>query len=318
MLSPLGEAEKKAAMSKIRIGTRGSPLALAQASAVRAALAKAHRIDLEKIEIVTIKTTGDMQRDRSFAESGGKGIFTKEIDDALLSGRVDLSVHSAKDVQTILPQGLVIAAAPPRADPRDAFLSVKAKSLESLPRGAKLGTASVRRQALALRIRPDLKISLLRGNVQTRMDKMKAGECDATILAYAGLQRLGLTEHATEILDPMKYPPAVAQGIIAIETHEDDKKTKAMLAKISHAPSFAALAAERAFLAALDGSCRTPIAGHARIKNGVLKFVGLVITPDGREFAGVSHEGNARDAEKIGKNAGFYLLKRVPAGALSG
>lgn len=305
-------------MTRIRIGTRGSPLALAQATAVRGALAKAHRIDPDDIEIVALKTTGDMQRDRSFEEAGGKGIFTKEIDEALLSGQVDLAVHSAKDVQTILPKNLVIAATPPRADPRDVFLSAKAKSLEALPLGAKLGTASVRRQALALRLRPDLQISLLRGNVQTRMDKMKAGECDATILAYAGLQRLGLTVHATQVLDPMKYPPAVAQGIIAIEARSDDKKTRAMLETINHEDSFAALKAERAYLLALDGSCRAPIAGHAKIERGRLKFVGLVITQDGRKFAGVSHEGNAPDAERIGKEAGDYLLKRAPAGALTG
>jgi hydroxymethylbilane synthase len=305
-------------MTKLRIGTRGSPLALAQATAVRAALGKAHRIAADDIEIVALKTTGDMERERSFAESGGKGIFTKEIDEALLSGQVDLAVHSAKDVQTILPEGLVIAAAPPRADPRDAFLSTKAKSLETLPRGAKLGTASVRRQALALRLRPDLQISLLRGNVQTRMDKMKAGECDATILAYAGLQRLGLTAHATQVLDPMRYPPAVAQGIIAIEARSDDRKTKALLSAITHAESFAALVAERAFLLALDGSCRAPIAGHAKIERGRLRFVGLVITPTGRDFAGVSHEGNIRDAERIGREAGEYLLARAPAGALTG
>jgi hydroxymethylbilane synthase len=305
-------------MTKIRIGTRGSPLALAQAGAVRAALGKAHHIAPEDIEIVALKTTGDIQRGRSFAESGGKGIFTKEIDEALLSGQADLAVHSAKDVQTILPDGLAIAAAPLRADPRDVFLSISAKSLDALPRGAKLGTASVRRQALALRLRPDLQISLLRGNVQTRMDKMKSGACDATILAYAGLQRLGLTSHATEVLDPMKFPPAVAQGIIAIEARSDDKKINSMLAAINHADSFSALTAERAFLLALDGSCRAPIAGHAKIERGRLKFVGLVITQDGRDFAGVSHEGNAQDAAKIGKEAGDYLLKRAPAGALSG
>jgi hydroxymethylbilane synthase len=291
---------------------------LAQAELVRAALAKAHRIEPDEIEIVALKTTGDMERERSFAESGGKGIFTKEIDEALLSGQVDLAVHSAKDVQTILPKGLVIAATPPRADPRDAFLSAKAKSLEALPHGAKLGTASVRRQALALRLRPDLQISLLRGNVQTRMDKMKAGECDATILAYAGLQRLGLTSHAAQVLDPMKYPPAVAQGIIAIEARTGDRKISALLAAINHGESFAALSAERAFLLALDGSCRAPIAGHARIEHGRLQFVGLVITQDGCAFAGVSHEGNARDANKIGKDAGEYLLVRAPAGALTG
>ena len=305
-------------MTRIRIGTRGSPLALVQANALRAALAKAHRLAPEDIEVVTIKTTGDIERDRSFAESGGKGIFTKEIDEALLSGQVDLAVHSAKDVQTILPKKLVIAATPPRADPRDAFLSTKAKTLEALPRGAKLGTASVRRQALALRLRPDLQISLLRGNVQTRIDKMKAGECDATILAYAGLQRLGLTAHVAAVLDPMQYPPAVAQGIIAIEARSDDTKTKALLAAINDAESFAALTAERAFLLALDGSCRAPIAGHAKIERGRIAFVGLVITQDGSKFAGVSHEGNMRDAEKIGREAGEYLLKRAPAGALSG
>jgi hydroxymethylbilane synthase len=305
-------------MKRIRIGTRGSPLALAQATAVRAALAKAGRLDPADIEIVALKTTGDMQRDRPFAESGGKGIFTKEIDEALLSGRVDLAVHSAKDVQTVLPKDLVIAATPPRADPRDAFLSTKARSLETLPHGAKLGTASVRRQALALRLRPDLEISLLRGNVQTRMDKMRAGECDATILAYAGLQRLGLTAHATQVLDPMKYPPAVAQGIIAIETRENDARILPLLAEINHLDSFAALIAERAFLLALDGSCRAPIAGHARIERGRVQFVGLVITQNGRDFAGVSHEGAVRDAERVGREAGAYLLARAPAGALSG
>jgi hydroxymethylbilane synthase len=305
-------------MTKFRIGTRGSPLALAQATLVRGALSKAHGIDPAGIESVEFKTTGDMRRDGSFEAAGGKGIFTKEIDEALLSGQVDLAVHSAKDVQTILPKGLVIAATPPRADPRDAFLSAKATSLETLPRGAKLGTASVRRQALALRLRPDLEISLLRGNVQTRMDKMKAGECDATILAYAGLQRLGLTAHAAQVFDPMKYPPAVAQGIIAIETRENDGRILPLLAEISHLESFAALIAERAFLLALDGSCRAPIAGHAKIERGKLKFVGLVITQDGTRFAGVSHEGNAHDAERIGKEAGEYLLKRAPAGALTG
>jgi hydroxymethylbilane synthase len=305
-------------MKRIRIGTRGSPLALRQAEMVRTAFAEAHRLDLAEIEIVAMKTTGDVRREGSFEQAGGKGIFTKEIDEALLSGRVDLAVHSAKDVQTILAKGLVIAATPPRADPRDAFLSTHAKSLEALPRGAKLGTASVRRQALALRIRPDLKISLLRGNVQTRMDKMNAGECDATILAYAGLQRLGLTSHAAEVLDPMKYPPAVAQGIIAIEARENDGKILPLLAEINHLDSFAALITERAFLLALDGSCRAPIAGHAKIERGRVKFVGLVITQDGKNFAGVSHEGKVRDAEKIGKEAGDWLLKRAPAGALSG
>ncbi len=305
-------------MTRIRIGTRGSPLALKQAEMVRTTLAGTHRLAVEEIEIVPIKTTGDMRREGPFEAAGGKGIFTKEIDEALRSGRVDLAVHSAKDVQTVLPEGLTIAATLPRADSRDAFLSTRVASLETLPRNATLGTASVRRQALALRIRPDLKISLLRGNVQTRMDKMKAGECDATILAYAGLQRLGLTAHAAAVLDPMKYPPALAQGIIAVEAKANDGKILPLLAAINHLDSFAALIAERAFLLALDGSCRAPIAGHARIEGSRLKFVGLVITPDGRAFAGVQHEGAARDALKIGREAGEYLLKRAPSGALSG
>lgn len=303
---------------KFRIGTRGSPLALAQATAVRDAICRAHGLDTNDAEIVPIKTTGDMQRDRPFFESGGKGIFTKEIEEALHNGAIDLAVHSAKDVQTVLAQGLTLAASPERADPRDAFLSAKAKTLDGLPRGAKLGTASVRRQALALRLRPDLEIGLLRGNVQTRMDKMNAGECDATILAYAGLQRLGLTQHATEILDPSRYPPAVAQGIIAIEIRERDERIALMLAAIDHADTSAALAAERAFLKALDGSCKTPIAGHASIENGNLRFSGLVITPDGKEFAEVAREGNVRDAARIGADAGADLLARAPAGALAG
>lgn len=304
--------------STLRIGTRGSPLALAQANAVRDALAGAHGFDTAAIEIVPIRTTGDMARDRPFFESGSKGIFTKEIEEALAAGQIDLAVHSAKDVQTMLADGMMLAASPPRADPRDAFLSVNAGSLSSLPRGAKLGTASVRRQALALRLRPDLEIGFLRGNVQTRMDKMKAGACDATILAYAGLQRLGLTAHATEILDPSQYPPAVAQGIIAIEIRNSDARTENLLAAIDHPETSAALAAERAFLKVLDGSCRTPIAGHATIENGTLRFSGLVITPDGNAFAEVAREGNTADAARIGEDAGRDLLARAPAGALAG
>lgn len=304
--------------ARLRIGTRGSPLALVQAEAVRAALMEAHGYGADAVEIVALRTTGDMERNRPFAESGGKGIFTKEIDEALLGGHVDLAVHSAKDVQTILPPGLVIASSPPRADPRDAFLSALSLRLADLPERATLGSASVRRQALALRLRPDLRISLLRGNVQTRMDKMRAGECDATILAYAGLQRLGLQDRAAEVLDPVVFPPAVAQGIIAIEAREDDAETRGLLAAIDHAETSAARNAERAFLLALDGSCRTPIAGHARIAGGRLAFSGLVITPDGKEFAEVSREGMAADAAKIGTEAGADLLARAPAGALAG
>lgn len=300
----------------LRIGTRGSPLALVQAEAVRLALAAAEGVDPAAIEIVPMRTTGDLSRDRPFSESGGKGIFTKEIDEALLSGRVDVAVHSAKDVQTVLPEGVAIGASPLRADPRDALLSRGRLSLDELPLGARLGTASVRRQALALRLRPDLKISLLRGNVQTRMDKMNAGECDATILAKAGLDRLGLSAHATEALDPRRFPPAVAQGIIAIEMRVNDERTAAVLARIDHAETSAALRTERAFLLALDGSCRTPIAGHASVSDGIIHFTGLVIAPDGVSFAEVARSGNVADAEALGRDAGLDLLQRAPPGAL--
>jgi hydroxymethylbilane synthase len=300
----------------LRIGTRGSPLALVQAEAVRAALAAAEGLDPSAIEIVPMRTTGDLSRDRPFSESGGKGIFTKEIDEALLSGRVDVAVHSAKDVQTVLPAGLAIGASPLRADPRDALLSRGGVLLDALPHGARLGTASVRRQALALRLRPDLQISLLRGNVQTRMDKMNAGECDATILAKAGLDRLGLAMHAAETLDPRRFPPSVAQGIIAIEMREGDARMAAVLAKIDHAETSIALRTERAFLLALDGSCRTPIAGHARVSAGTIDFTGLVIAPDGISFAEVARTGSAADAETLGRDAGLELLRRAPPGAL--
>src|SRR5262245_30699738 len=220
---------------------------------VRARLAAAHGLALERIEVVTIRTTGDMVRDRPLSEVGGKGLFTKEIEEALAAGDVDLAVHSAKDMPTVLPGGLIIAAVLPREDPRDVFISRKASSLRELPAGAVVGTASLRRQALVKRLRPDLEVVPFRGNVETRLRKLDAGEVDATLLALAGLKRLGLADKATATLDAEVFIPAVGQGIIALETRESDATTRALLAAINHADSMTALITERAFLAVLDG-----------------------------------------------------------------
>jgi hydroxymethylbilane synthase len=295
----------------LRIGTRGSPLALAQARQVRALLAQAHGLDPERIALEIIRTTGDVIRDRPLSEVGGKGLFTKEIEEALIAGTIDLAVHSAKDMPTVLPDGLDIAAALEREDPRDVFISRKAKNLHELPRGAVVGTASLRRQAQVLRLRGDLKVVPFRGNVETRLRKLDAGEVDATLLALAGLKRLGLAEAATAILPVEEFLPAVGQGIIALETRDNDRQTRALLAAIDHADSATALACERAFLAVLDGSCRTPIAGHAVIAGGRLQFRGLVAQPDGSASVETSRVGAISEAAALGADAGAELKARA-------
>jgi hydroxymethylbilane synthase len=299
--------------SPLVIGTRGSPLALAQARQVRDRLAAAHGFDADRIELEVIRTTGDVIRDRPLAEVGGKGLFTKEIEEALLAGAIDLAVHSAKDMVTQLPGGLTIAAVLPREDPRDAFISRKAKTLDDLPKGAIVGTASLRRQALIKRRRPDLSIVSLRGNVDTRLRKLEAGEVDATVLALAGLKRLGRADAATAMLSLDQCLPAVGQGIIAIEARADDARTLALLAAVNHGDSATALACERAFLAVLDGSCRTPIAGHATVAAGRLRFRGLIAKPDGSEAVETEREGAAADAVAIGADAGRELKARAGA-----
>jgi hydroxymethylbilane synthase len=304
-------APSAGANTVLRIGTRGSPLALAQARQVRERLAAAHGLDAERIELTIIKTTGDMIRDRPLSEVGGKGLFTKEIEEALLAGTIDLAVHSAKDMPTVLPQGLGIAAVLPREDVRDALISRKAKSLRELPRGAVVGTASLRRQALVKRLRPDLGVVPFRGNVETRLRKLDAGEVDATLLALAGLKRLGLAESATALLPVDEFPPAAGQGIIALEARTDDSKTLAALAAINHLDSLTALAAERAFLAVLDGSCRTPIAGHAAINAGRVRFRGLIARPDGSEVHETQREGDVAEAFALGEDAGRELKERA-------
>jgi hydroxymethylbilane synthase len=303
--------------SKLRIGTRGSPLALAQAKIVRARLAAAHGLDPEVLEIIVVRTTGDRVLDRPLADAGGKGLFTKEIEEALAAGTIDLAVHSAKDVPTFLPPGLVLAAFPPRADARDAFVSARAGSLGSLSAGASVGTSSVRREALTRRLRPDLQVKLLRGNVHTRLDKIASGAIDAAILALSGLERLGLASRATEVLDPATFPPAVGQGAIAVEIRADDRRTAVLVAAIDDPATATALATERAFLAALDGSCRTPIAGHARVTHGHVRFHGLVIAPDGTGAVETTREGPEADAVKLGTDAGRELRARAPKGVLS-
>jgi hydroxymethylbilane synthase len=300
-------AQSSRKTASLRIGTRGSPLALAQAHMVRDALAAAHSRDPAGIEIVTIRTSGDRIQDRPLAESGGKGLFTKEIEEALLSGDVDLAVHSAKDLTTLLPAGLTIAACLRREDARDAFISRKANSLATLAKGATLGTASLRREAQVRRLRPDLNIVPLRGNVETRLRKLDEGAMDATILALAGLKRLQRADAVTAILEPQDFLPAVGQGAIAIEVRETDDVTREALAGINHPTTLTALACERAFLAVLDGSCRTPIGGHAVVENERLQFRGMIIRPDGGEAHETSRDGHVRDAAALGADAGREL-----------
>jgi hydroxymethylbilane synthase len=295
----------------LRLGTRGSPLALAQARMVREGLAKAHGFDPERIAIEVIRTSGDRIQDRPLAEAGGKGLFTKELEEALIGGAIDLAVHSSKDMPTVLPPGLVLSTFLRREDPRDAFISRKASSIAALPRGATVGTASLRRQAMLLRLRPDLVVVPLRGNVETRLRRLDEGVADATLLALAGLKRLGLADTATAILYTEEFLPAVGQGAIGIELRADDNRTRDLLAPINHVATATALAAERAFLAVLDGSCRTPIGGHATIAKGKLRFRGMIVKPDGSEAFETVREGKAADAEALGADAGAELKGRA-------
>ena len=297
--------------SVLRIGSRGSPLALVQAREVQRRLASAHGLDATQIEIKTIRTSGDAIQDRPLADAGGKGLFTKEIEEALLAGVIDLAVHSSKDMPTVLPPGLVLSAFLAREDARDAFISHKAKTLRELPNAAVVGTASLRRQALVKRVRPDLTVVPLRGNVETRLRKLEAGEVDATLLAVAGLKRLGLIAEATAFLDVDEFIPAVGQGAIGIETRADDAATRMLVAAIGDGDTATALAAERAFLAVLDGSCRTPIGGHARVSNGAVRFRGIVAKPDGSAAFDVSRDGRSAQAAAIGAEAGRELKARA-------
>jgi len=300
----------------LRIGTRGSPMALIQARMVRDRLAAAHR-DLaapDALEIVIIRTTGDRVQDRPLYEIGGKGLFTKEIEEALIAGAIDLAVHSMKDVATWLPARLDIVCLLPRDDPRDAFLSPRAKTLRALSQGAILGTASPRRAAQVLNLRPDLRIVPIRGNAGTRIAKLAAGECDATLLSLAGLRRIGQEGAATSILSTDEMLPAPAQGAIGVECRIDDQRTRGLLAPLHDVEAEYRITAERALLAALDGSCRTPIAALAELGAGTLALRGMVISPDGTRCHRVARSGAASDAAALGADAGAELRRTAGPG----
>ena len=299
-------------MAKIRLGTRGSPLALRQAEQAAAAL-QAREPDLD-VEIVVIRTTGDRIRDRRLADIGGKGLFAKEIEAALAERRIDAAVHSVKDLETVLPEGFVLAAVLEREDPRDG-LAGGARRLDDLPPGARVGTASLRRQAQMLARRPDLVPDLIRGNVETRLARVQAGEFDATFLAMAGLARLGMVARAVPIA-PEEMLPAAGQGAVGIECRVGDADLCARLAAIGHEPTSRCVTAERALLAALDGSCRTPIAAYACLRNGALLLRGRLLTPDGAEMQEICRTGPPGDAAAIGLDAGEALRKDAPPGAL--
>ncbi|CCF21227.1 Porphobilinogen deaminase [Pseudorhizobium banfieldiae] len=287
-----------------RIGTRGSPLALAQAAETRARLMAAHDLPEEMFEIVVLSTTGDRVTDRPLSEIGGKGLFTLELEEQLSSGELDFAVHSSKDMPTVLPDGLHISAYLPREDIRDALIGRTAPSLTALPDGATVGTASLRRQALVRRIRPDIQVTIFRGSVGTRLRKLDEGHVDATLLAFAGLKRLAREEVVTELLDPEHFPPAPAQGAICIESRIGDRRVDTLLEAVNDRPTYDAVSCERAFLMALDGSCRTPIAGYALCEGDDLRFSGLILTPDGQKEYSVKVDGARAEAEALGRRAG--------------
>ncbi|HEX7725011.1 MAG TPA: hydroxymethylbilane synthase [Rhizomicrobium sp.] len=297
----------------LRLGTRGSKLALAQAGIVRSGLAAK---GFANVEIVVLKTSGDRIQDRSLADAGGKGLFTKELEDALLGERIDLAVHSMKDVPVTIPAGLAISALLAREDPRDAFISNTAKRLADLPKGSVFGTSSVRRHAQVARARPDLNIKLLRGNVDTRLAKLDAGEFDGMLLAVAGLKRLGLADRITAYLDTKGWLPALAQGAVGIEIRETDTQAREITSQLNDPTTEVVLNCERAFQFALDGSCRTSIGGLATYENNVLRFHGEVLAPDGSDFAETSFEKDLghdprNHAEQLGRDAGEALKPRV-------
>jgi hydroxymethylbilane synthase len=301
----------------LKIGTRGSPLALAQAHETRDRLMAAHDLPEAAFEIAVIKTTGDdrtlIDADRPLKEIGNKGLFTKEIEDAMLSGAIDIAVHSMKDMPTEQPEGLVLDCYLPREDTRDAFVSPHAAGIADLAPGQVVGTSSLRRRAQMLALRPDLKVVEFRGNVQTRLKKLQDGVADCTFLAMAGLRRLDMTHVARAAVEPDEMLPAIAQGAIGIERRMDDARVAQMLAPLNDTPTTQRLAAERAFLAALDGSCETPIAGVAVLEGGTIWLRGEILRPDGSER--LFEEGRAPIAEgaALGRDLAAKLRARAPA-----
>ncbi len=305
---------------QVRIGARGSKLSLAQAGHMQRRIAgllgadPENAVEVERVApLVVITTTGDRVQDRRLLEIGGKGLFTKEIEEALLEGRIDCAIHSMKDMPALLPEGLCIAAVPEREDPRDAFLSRGAARLEDLPQGAVLGTASLRRQAQSLHRRPDLDVQMLRGNVDTRLAKLAAGEADAILLAYAGLTRLGLGDQAKSLIDPRAAPPAPGQGALAIETREADRDLPWLAALRCEATTLC-VAAERGALTALEGSCKTPIGAHAWLEDGSLQLIVEALSPDGTlryRRAGATEVAQLSDPLASARDLGLSLGQAV-------
>jgi hydroxymethylbilane synthase len=298
----------------LRIGTRGSPLALAQAHETRDRLMAAFDLPEDAFEVVVIKTTGDRVLDRPLKEIGGKGLFTREIEDDLASGAIDIAVHSMKDMPTIQPEGLILDTYLPREDVRDAFVTLAGSVFADLAEGAVVGTSSLRRRAQLLWRRPDLQVVEFRGNVQTRMRKLADGVAEATFLACAGLSRLNAHEVKRVPLTPDEMLPAVAQGAIGIERRTNDARTAEMLAAIHDATTGTRLAAERAYLAALDGSCETPIAGLAELDGGTIRLRGEILRPDGSDCLEDAETAPVEDAAEMGRAVGARLLARAPAG----
>jgi hydroxymethylbilane synthase len=301
--------------SPLKIGTRGSPLALAQAYETRDRLMAAFDLPEEAFHIEVIKTTGDdrqmIDADRPLKEIGNKGLFTKEIEEAMLRGDIDIAVHSTKDMPTEQPDGLVLNTFLPREDVRDAFISTKYGSISELPKGAKVGTSSLRRRAQLMQIRPDLKVVEFRGNVQTRLQKLADGVADCSFLAMAGLTRLGMLDKVTSAIEVDEMLPAVAQGTIGIECRADDARAKEMLAAIHHADSGHRVICERAFLRALDGSCETPIAALSQIDGDEIHLRGEVLRPDGTECLKTDGRAPIAEAEAMGRRLGEQLLKQM-------
>ncbi len=301
-------------MNPLKLGTRGSPLALAQANETRERLAKAFDLPFEAFEIVAIKTTGDRIIDRPLKDIGGKGLFTREIEDALLSGAIDIAIHSMKDMPTLQPGGLLLDTYLPREDVRDGFVSPAYASLTDLPEGAMVGTSSLRRRAQVLVAYPHLEVVEFRGNVQTRLKKLDGGVATCTFLAMAGLNRLGRSEVARGALDPSEMLPAIAQGAIGIERRANDPRAAEMLSAIHDEMTGQQLAAERAFLAALDGSCETPIAGLAVLDGSTLHLRGEVLRPDGSQSIKDARSAPIADGAELGRAMAADMLKEAGTG----
>lgn len=300
-------------MTKIRIGTRGSALALAQAHETRDLLCAAHNLTEADFAIEIISTAGDRIQDRPLSEVGGKGLFSKEIEAALANNEIDIAVHSTKDMASILPDGLEISSYLKREDVRDAFLSPVAKTIADLPHGSIIGSSSLRRQALLRRLRPDLEVVMFRGNVQTRLAKLREGKVAATLLANAGLTRLGLRDEITSLLEVDEFLPAPGQGAICLEIRSDDASTKDLVAAINHSETQITIETERAFLKALDGSCQTPIAGLAILDGDTISFRGMILSEDGTQVFETAAECPAQidAAMALGTAAGAKLRQQA-------